>query len=405
MKNVTKILTAAVLCAAIFASDQRIEALGGNAAMWPGDEANIGAFPAQMNNHSFLQITGVGQTTDAVEDDAATVGTDETVDAAWDEDAGVSILMNRDGTTWGFNYGANNDWVNMSWGNGDMGVVVGMEKADQQPCWDDPDTTEDESLDDCDYSDMSVSWGGSFGDIGEFGIHLVMPGDDDDAETLDVDESAMTLGLDWRKDCGFWIFDNSVIHADDLMDDFSFDYTMWSAMDAGGADVAFGWGVGYDGGSSVDGWTAVTGEPNTSVWVEDGTTGLGTCDGAGSFAESACDNSVEEVIGVTTADVVTFKQTATIGVEANMTDWATLRAGYNWTYDLACDFGDTDGVANDSCGGSTSELAFGLGFNWGGLTADLGINSGIFQDPVSTLTGQDDGADLTNGTLTLTYSF
>ena len=50
MKNVTKILTAALLCAAIFASDQRIDALGGNAALWPGDEANIAAFPAQMNN-------------------------------------------------------------------------------------------------------------------------------------------------------------------------------------------------------------------------------------------------------------------------------------------------------------------------------------------------------------------
>ena len=60
MKNVTKILTAALLCAAIFASDQRIDALGGNAAFWPGDEANIAVFPAQVNNHSYLQFSGVG---------------------------------------------------------------------------------------------------------------------------------------------------------------------------------------------------------------------------------------------------------------------------------------------------------------------------------------------------------
>ena len=51
MKNVTKILTAVVLCAAVFASTQRVESLGGNAAFWLGDEANIEAFPAQINNH------------------------------------------------------------------------------------------------------------------------------------------------------------------------------------------------------------------------------------------------------------------------------------------------------------------------------------------------------------------
>ena len=60
MKNVTKILTAAVLCAALFASSQRTDALGGNAAFWPGDEANIAAFPAQVNNHSYVQLSGVG---------------------------------------------------------------------------------------------------------------------------------------------------------------------------------------------------------------------------------------------------------------------------------------------------------------------------------------------------------
>ena len=60
MKNVTKILTAVTLCAALFASQQRIDALGGNAALWPGDEANIAAFPAQVNNHSYVQLSGVG---------------------------------------------------------------------------------------------------------------------------------------------------------------------------------------------------------------------------------------------------------------------------------------------------------------------------------------------------------
>ena len=84
MKNVTKILSAVVLCAALFASTQRTDALGGNPALWPGDEANIANFPAQVNNHSYLQLTGVGMT-----DDTPT----------YDAGAGVSLLTQVDGTT------------------------------------------------------------------------------------------------------------------------------------------------------------------------------------------------------------------------------------------------------------------------------------------------------------------
>ena len=117
MKNVTKILTVVTLCATLFGSAQRIDALGGNAALWPGDEANIGAFPAQVNNHSYVQVTGAGMTTAATDDD----------DAMYDEGVGVSLLTQVDGTTWGFNYGGGSeDWVNMAWGNGDIGVVIGM---------------------------------------------------------------------------------------------------------------------------------------------------------------------------------------------------------------------------------------------------------------------------------------
>ena len=67
MKNVTKILTAVVLCAAVFASTERTNALGGNAAFWPGDEANISAFPAQINNHGFVQVTGMDSNTGSVD--------------------------------------------------------------------------------------------------------------------------------------------------------------------------------------------------------------------------------------------------------------------------------------------------------------------------------------------------
>jgi hypothetical protein len=304
MKNVTKILTAVTFCAALFASDQRIDALGGNAAFWPGDEANIEAFPAQVNNHSYLQLSGVGGDGEATE--------------VFDATGNVSILWQEDGTTWGFNYGGD-DWVNMHWGNGDMGVTVGMEKDDNV---------------DGEKSDMSVSWGGDFG-FGEMGIHYA---------TVNNGDGDATLGVDWRKDCGFWIFDNTVVHAADLMaDDLSLEADFWKAVDAGAASVVYAWGVEYMGGD------------------------------AGYMSHSA-----------------------TIGVEANMTDWATLRAGYTWGHKLS-DEGDNTGNTGDA-------FAWGLGFNWGGLTADIDVDSGLFQDPIGAITGYDDGG-ITNGTVTLTYGF
>ena len=329
MKNVTKILTAVVFCAALFASNQRIDALGGNAALWPGDEANIAAFPAQVNNHAYLQFTGVADDADG------TKGT-------------ASLLFQNDGTSWGFNYGQTDDWVNMSWGDGNMGVVVGMEST----------TGDDESGD---ASDMSVSWGSNF-DWGEIGVHYA---------TTDNGDGDATLGVDFRRAQNIWLFDNLVVSAGDLMaDDLAFGADFFTHMDAGGADVVFGWGVDYNGAAGM-------------------ADSMGCDDGSGNMT-AACDDATS---------VTTMSQTATIGVEANMTDWATLRAGYNWSHALACDNGD----GGDACGANTSSFSWGLGFNWGGLTADFSVSSGLLQDPIGTITGY--GSPLTDDTITLTYSF
>ena len=310
MKNVTKILSAVVLCAALFASTQRTDALGGNPALWPGDEANIANFPAQVNNHSYLQLTGVGMT-----DDTPT----------YDAGAGVSLLTQVDGTTWGFNYGGDNtDWINMAWGNGTMGVVVGLESTTGA------DATGDES-------DMSVAYGNVFS-FGELGVKYM---------TTDNGDGDAMLGVNFRRGTSAWLFDSMVVAVPDLMDDdLAFHVDLFTHMDAGGADVVFGWGAHYDATAGAD---------------------------------------------------ATILQTATIGVEANMTDWATLRAGYNFTHELTCD------AADGSCGANTSDLSWGLGFNWGGLTADVTINSGLFQDPIGTITGYGDA--VTTDTVTLTYSF
>ena len=349
------------LCAALFASKQRTDALGMNPALWPGDEANIAAFPAQVNNHSYVQIDGVGK------------------EGSTTDGGGVSLLTNVDGTAWGFNYGSN-DWVNMHWGNGTMGVTVGMESTTcdalaNSACSDD--------------SDMSVSFGNVY-DWGEIGVHLSMPGDEDNPDT-DTDESAMGLGIDYRTDWGFWLFDNTVVHTPDLMgDDLAIHTDFFTHMDAGGADVVFGWGFDYNGASGVASVTAVPAEDCT----DDGEVAGDNC------TLVAADAAIE---GSEAVDVATLTQTATVGVEANLTDWATLRVGYNWSHSLACDNGD---AGNDACGSNSDSFAWGLGFNWGGLTADFTVDSSLLQDPVGTITGygtQTDG--LTNKAITLTYSF
>ena len=75
-----------------------------------------------------------------------------------------------------------------------------------------------------------------------------------------------------------------------------------------------------------------------------------------------------------------------------------LSLQYHWNHTLT---NDADAGAT---GNSTGSFAWGLGFNWGGLTADMTVDSGLFQDPIGAVTGYDDGG-LTNHTVTLTYSF
>jgi len=345
MKNVTKILTAAVLCAALFASDQRISALGGNAAMWPGDEANIANFPAQMNNHAFVQFSGIGQVWDGA---TYTDGDAHT----------AALLFNRDGTTWGFGFNdGNEDWFNISWGANVMGVTVGFASTENSATVGDVNTADG----------MSVGFGKSF-DWGEIGVNYDSSTSNAGGTAKDLDKSTMTFN--WRDDLGFWIFTNSVAsismqsedNGSSSWDKTTISWTSWTHMAAGGAtDVAFGIGINkWDkSGSNVD----------ASVFADTGAMSLEN----------------------------------TIGVEANLTDWATFRIGLNHSYQLS---GENDwtgpGATDDNASGYTT--ATGLGFNWGGLTADYTISDTFFNDPVSNITGYDDGK-LTSQEVTLTYSF
>ena len=208
----------------------------------------------------------------------------------------------------------------------------------------------DNAADDGD-TGFSFAYGQNF-DWGELGVGL---------SSLN-DETA--YGVDWRGDLGFWAFDAAKVSFG-MTDDgdgetgMNLDFDFFTHMDAGGADVLFGLGFGYA--SSDD-----DGVASSSVTLP----------------------------------------AATIAVEADMTDWATFRCFVNTDYVVmsANDDGTAVGSAADGYTGSSSSYGFGLGFNWGGLTADMSISETVLQDPVSNMTGYD-GGSLTSGGVTLTYSF
>ena len=383
MKNVTKILTAVVLCAAVFASANRIGNLGGNAAFWPGDEANISAFPAQVNNHGYVQLSNVANT----------------------GDASAAMVFNHNGTAWGMSFSDSyDDWVNIKWGKDGMGITFSLTnstsfteawvaaQADSNNCGDgtmacgdavaevgtpqeghpgndascsggghtdETACTTDSTCDDgsgnmtdpCgytwtaavapseDYVPASVAgevtsdgWEFGYGntfDFGELGFH-----------TNDIGD----MDIHFRKACGFWVFTDMVAHVS--MPDASgmvLNADWFTHWDASGADVMFAMGMSYD----------------------------------------------EDNAGLT--------QTAAVGVEANMTDWASFRAGVTWDYQLS---GDDEVVGNTDYTWST-----GLGFNWGGFTADMSVSDAILADPVGYMTGNQMNGGLASGAMQLTYSF
>jgi hypothetical protein len=97
MKNVKTLLIFITISAFMFASQTRVDALGG-AGFWADDYANIGAFPASVNNHN----------------------------VAWTDGSDFTSVWNADGTTWGFAGGTGDDMANVWWGNGNMGVNFGL---------------------------------------------------------------------------------------------------------------------------------------------------------------------------------------------------------------------------------------------------------------------------------------
>jgi len=367
MKNVTKILTAVVLCTAVFASDNRVSNLGGNAAFWPGDEANIAAFPAQINNHGFVQVTGMQSS-----------------------EGSVGMVFSNGGANWSLGWSNSaTDFVNLGWGKDGMGLDVNykMSTAAETPntltwtasgtcldgsytteatCIADLDCDDDGTADDtCVWTDTSscsdgaaateaactnyaggvsasgfdISFGKDLGDAGEIGVHFAS-GDGITTEGFMID---------YRKSCGFWVFTDMVAHLNSPDDgDMDLDVDWFGHMDAGAADVMFAMGIMYD--TASDGGMTLTTD---------------------------------------------------LGVEAAVTDNVTVRGGMSWAYALTNDGGDQTGAV------TTGDLDYGwstgAGVNLGSFGVDFDLGAGFWGNPLGWVSGQDD--DAAWGALTATYSF
>lgn len=326
MKTVKTITVLLAIGGLMFASAERVNALGGNAAFWPDDDANISVFPHAINNFNI----------------ANTDGSDFFV--SWGDDM-----------KFGFTGGASSDFVKLSWGQGNMGVNFGLNMNPSEDAvsntwmWMDAVTDEDGnvieaycmgnnnagSVAECDNSEAAVdavniinaSFGMGMG-FGDVGVHF-----NNDAGTH--------VGAGLRMEQNVWVFSHVLASVGMSMPDAEDDASTEVDESASVMDL------------SVDAFTHLDiGENTTGLFA------LGfdwTNQGDGNIHVPAM----------------------TFAVESEMTDWATLRAGFTKNWSLTNT--ESDGVSP----------TFGLGFNYGSFNLDLnlGTDTSLFTNPVSKITG------------------
>jgi len=262
---------------------------------------------------------------------------------AWTNGSNFTSIFDKDGTTWGFAGGTDaNDVINMMWGNGTMGVVFGLNMDQTEAVTGITAVADDLATVDVDETVVgvdAVAAGETNFNIG-FGMPLAGM---DFGGTFDGDN----VGINLRRAQNLWLWENMLVNFGMTLED----------KDAGQAsDMNFG----------VHCYTNRSYEGGTN-----GLFALGFAYGAPGCIGEGC-----------TAPDATMNLVWTFAVESAMTDWATLRVGYNKAYDF---------------GGGTNEdggVTMGLGFNYGSFTLDMALNSydKMLNDPVNYVTGRNDEA-------------
>jgi hypothetical protein len=318
----------------IFASATRTDALGG-AGFWADDYANIGAFPASVNNHN----------------------------VAWTDGSDFTSVWNADGTTWGFAGGSGDDMANVWWGNGDMGVNFGLGMTPEiaavvaVEASDGVEAVEAVAKIDAETA-LNIGFGMPLAGM-DFGFTYGMGGNN---------YGGGEVGVNLRRAQSIWLFENILVGFNMGMEDTDTGAPATMGLGAdlyrnttydNGITSLFGVGFWY-GSIDIEGVDPAMGiEWNFAVesaMTDWATLRLGYSHGY-DFADGGTDmTAVSAIEGV------------------DCTDGTMTCAEYVAASDAVVQVGG---------------LVVGLGFNYGSFTLDMSLNNyGMFNDPVKYITGR-----------------
>jgi hypothetical protein len=350
VKTITILMSFVVMA---FGNDDRVNALGGNPGFWAEDDANVYSFPAMVNSLDMVQVTGAGST------------------------GGTATVIWGEGTTWGFSFDGSdsdddNDWLNLMWGNGTYGAIFSLGSS----------ATDNGLSGDANVATSTFDMGVSFGmnqSFGELGVMFMTGSEDNGDGNDDTNPSTVGFGLNLRRAQDVWLFNNMLVGFNNLSG------TMGDAS-AGVMDF------------SCDLYTSLpTGDGVTAIF----SLGLG-------YSSHTMDDGLGNDDSEMTMSTFTLPN-ATLGVEADVTDWATVRFGMNHAYVVAGSNGDATWTGTKSYNDDMELVSnfnwdFGLGFDYGSFTLDMVLeNTNLFNDPVRYVTGRND--DALSSSATLTWKF
>jgi len=264
---------------------------------------------------------------------------------AWTTGGDITYLMDVDGTTWGFNGGTGDDVANIMWGNGEMGVSFGLSMDPAVAVGDIVNGVAATAATDAE-TGLSVGFGMPLSGMDFGGSYAMGPG-----------AGGGMIGLNLRRAQDLWVFENILV---------GFGMTMEEA-EAGVIETASKMDLDVDLYRNTDYDNGIS--SLLALGLRYGSAGAATTGGIAPDATTGIEWNM--------------------GVEAEMTDWATLRVGYSHGYDFST--GGTDDADNG--------INCGLGFNYGALNLDLTIGTALFSDPVVYMTGQNRGEGGANSPL------
>ncbi len=348
MKTVKTIIAMIGMTLVLFASDQRIAALGGNVGFWPDDDQSYTMFPTAINDLDFIQVSGAGTGNGSV-------------GIVWGEETTYGFMFSGDDAS-------NNDMINLAWGNGTLGALIGVGMSSNKV----GDGNESSTMD----FNASVGTNMDFGEVGgHFAYGTVSDGDDSTE-----DQNVMGFGAALRREQNVWLFSHMLT---------TFDYLDLSAGDALSAG---GMGLAVDMFTSID-----VSEDVNAVFA----LGFG-------YETSDMSMQLNDTTTINSESTIMSLPAATVAVEANVTDWAAVRFGMNHSYVLSGS--STDDAVETTWSGTTDHDGesnfgwnFGLGFDYGSFTLDMVVEETLFTNPVHYVTGRNTEALTTSASITWNF--